>query len=297
MKTAKPFLKWAGGKRQLIDVLDANLPSLVRESGEINLYVEPFVGGGAFLFHLLGNYKVKKSLINDINPELMISYVVVQKYPEELIKSLKKIEREYLVLSEAGKKRYYYSLRKTFNELKADFDEPIPQLWVEKASLMVALNRLCFNGLFRQNNKGEFNVPVGKYKNPRILDEENIFNVNKLLQKTEILCGSYRDIKLSYKERGLVYFDPPYRPLSKTSSFTKYSREDFNDKDQEDLAGYFRDLASNGYDLLLSNSDTGDGFFEGLYSGYKIKRVKTRRFINSKGDRRGDVSELLISNF
>ncbi len=297
MITAKPFLKWAGGKRQLIDVLDRDLPQQIIRSGKIDLYVEPFIGGGAFLFHLLSHYKVKKSIINDINQDLMITYVVVQKYPEELIKMLEAEEKEYLQLNEDKRKEYYYKQREVFNELKLDFNEHIPKLWIKKASLLILLNKLCFNGLFRQNNKGEFNVPMGRYKNPKILDRENILNASKLLQNTEIHCTSYLNINPSKTENSLIYLDPPYRPLSQTSAFTKYSKEDFDDEDQKELAEYCKKKDKEGFYLMLSNSDTGDGFFEKLYGGYDMKKVKSKRFINSKGNGRGEIWELLVRNF
>lgn len=297
MITAKPFLKWAGGKRQLIDVLDRNLPQKIIRSGEIGLYVEPFIGGGAFLFHLLSHYKVKKSIINDINPDLMITYVVIQKYPEELIKMLEAKAKKYLQLNEDKRKEYYYKQRDAFNELKLDFNEHIPELWTKKASLLILLNKLCFNGLFRQNNKGEFNVPMGRYKNPKILDRENILNASKLLYKTDIHCTSYLNINPSKTENSLIYLDPPYRPLSPTSAFTKYSKEDFDDEDQKKLAEYFKQKDKEGFYLMLSNSDTGDGFFEILYAGYNMKKVKNRRYINSQADKRGEIQELLVQNY
>lgn len=297
MTIAKPFLKWAGGKRQLVNILDKCLPSKIRETKEIELYAEPFIGGGAFLFHVLSFYKVKKSIINDINPDLMITYTVVQKYPEELIEKLRVIEKQYLKFNEKEKEEYYYALRKVFNELRVDFNKPVPEVWVEKASLLIVLNKLCFNGLFRQNSKGEFNVPMGKYKNPKILDEGNILNASKLLQYTEVHCGSYLGINFAKAEKAFVYLDPPYRPLPKTSAFTKYSKEDFHDEDQKELSKYFRKMDKRGSSLLLSNSDTGDGFFDKMYQGYCIEKVRSKRFINSNGYGRGEVSELLIRNY
>ena len=225
----------------------------------------------------------------------MITYSVIKEWPEELIKALKRIEIEYLSLKEEEKKEYYYQLRKTFNELNVDFYKLNEKDWVKKASLLIALNKLCFNGLFRQNSKGEFNVPMGKYKNPTILDEDNIRKVSASLHNTKILCGSYRDIKIPKKKQVFVYLDPPYRPLSKTSSFTKYVREDFDDRDQKELAGYFKELDKNGFNPLLSNSDTEDGFFEKLYKGFKIEKVVVKRYINANGKKRGDINELLIS--
>lgn len=297
MNKAKPFLKWAGGKRQLIPILEENLPKDIKGSKEIALYAEPFIGGGALLFHLLSNYKIKRSIINDINPDLMITYFTVQQYPEYLIEELSSIEKEYTKLGEEKRREYYYDrLRKPFNEIITSFEDKNRQLFVKKASLLIALNRLCFNGLFRQNSKGEFNVPMGRYKEPQILDKENILNSSKLLKNTEIYCGTYNKIKLDddYDKRNLIYLDPPYRPLSKTSSFTKYSKEDFNDEDQKELAKYVKEMRKKGFNILLSNSDTRDGFFEDLYKGFEIKRVQTKRFINSNVKGRKEINELII---
>ena len=303
MIKVKPFLKWAGGKRQILNELESNFPPHILETKEIDLYVEPFVGGGALFFYLLSNYSVKKSIINDINQDLMLTYKVIKLFPEELIKKLDIIQTEYLKLDTEDKKEYFYKkLRTPYNQLKIDYKEEDKKTWTEKAALLIALNKTCFNGLYRQNSKGEFNVPVGYYKNPKILDEENLRNVSKLLQDTEILCGSYDSIKIQNSKKAFIYFDPPYRPLSTTSSFTKYSKRDFNDEDQKKLANYFRKLDKEGHYLLLSNSDPtntdeNDLFFDKLYKGYHIQRILAERFINSDSSRRKAIRELLITNF
>lgn len=303
MIQAKPFLKWAGGKRQLLPEIENNLPEEIKTSKNIDLYIEPFIGGGALFFHLLSNYNVKKSIINDINPDLMLSYKVIKLFPEELIKELKNIERKFIKLDEPNRKIFYYDeLRTPFNKLKINYSTIDKQSCIKKVSLLMALNKTCFNGLFRQNSKGEFNVPVGRYKNPKILDEDNLRNVSKLLQDTEILCGSYDSIKIPKSRKAFIYFDPPYRPLSTTSSFTKYSKGDFNDEDQKKLANYFRKLDKEGHYLLLSNSDPtntdeNDLFFDKLYKGYHIQRILAERFINSDSSKRKAIRELLITNY
>jgi DNA adenine methylase len=297
MIQAKPFLKWAGGKRQLLHDIENILPPEIKKNREIELYIEPFVGGGALLFHLLSNYSVKESIINDINPDLILSYKVIKQHPEDLIKKLRKIEKEYLSLSYEERKEYFYhNLRTKFNELKINYSKPDIKSSAEKVALLIALNKTCFNGLYRQNSRGEFNVPVGRYKNPKILDEENLRNISTLLKNTKIVYGSYDSIKIPTETNALIYFDPPYRPLT-TSGFTKYSKEDFNDKDQKQLAKYFKRLNKNKYYLLLSNSDTKDGFFDELYKGFNIKRVSAKRSINSKANGRGNINELLIKNY
>jgi DNA adenine methylase len=300
---AKPFLKWAGGKRQLLNELEANLPTPVKKTKQIDVYIEPFVGGGALLFYLLSNYKVKKSIINDINADLMLTYKVIKLYPEDLIKRLSEIQREYLKLDTEERKEYFYeNLRTPYNKLKVNYKNENQVNSTEKAALLIALNKTCFNGLYRQNSKGEFNVPAGRYKKPKILDEENILNVSKLLKNTEIQCGTYKNIKVKNSKKTFIYFDPPYRPLSTSSSFTKYSKGDFNDEDQKKLAEFYSKLDKDDHYLLLSNSDPKctnpeDNFFEDLYKGFKIQRVLAKRYINSKASGRGEVIELLIRNY
>jgi len=297
MIQAKPFLKWAGGKRQLLNEIEINLPPNILKTKQIDLYIEPFVGGGALLFYLLSNYSVKRAIINDINPDLILSYKVIQKQPEDLINKLREIENEYLPLSFEAKKEYYYkNLRNKFNDLKINYLETNTKRSVEKVALLISLNKTCFNGLYRQNSKGEFNVPMGKYKNPKILGEDNLRKVSTLLKHTQIFYGSYDSIKVPKGPKAFVYLDPPYRPLT-TSGFTKYSKEDFNDKDQKQLAKYFKMLDKDKHFLLLSNSDTKDSFFDDLYKGFKIKRVSAKRYINSNANGRGNINELLIKNY
>lgn len=298
MTQPKPFLKWAGGKRQLLNELEANFPPHILETKQIDLYIEPFVGGGALLFHLLSNYSVKKTVINDINPDLMITYKVIKLFPEELIKKLDKIQTEYIKLDTENRKEYFYNkLRTPYNELQVNYNKQDKEPWIQKAALLIALNKTCFNGLFRQNSKGEFNVPSGRYKNPRIVDEENIQNCHIALQNTTIYSKSYESITIPETEKAFIYFDPPYRPLTNSPGFTKYSKEDFNDKDQKQLALYFKKLSKKGNYLLLSNSDTKDNFFDELYKEFDMQKVYAKRYINSDSNGRGKVNELLIKNY
>lgn len=298
MTQPKPFLKWAGGKRQLLNELETNFPPHILKTKQIDLYIEPFVGGGALLFYLLSNYSIKKSIINDINPDLMITYKVIKLFPEELIKKLREISEEYLVLNQESRKRYFYNnLRTPYNKLKVKYNKQDKEAWIQKAALLIALNKTCFNGLFRQNSKGEFNVPIGYYKNPKILDEENINSCHIGLQNTELYSNSYDSITISDKQNAFVYLDPPYRPLGDSSSFTKYSKEDFNDEDQKQLSEYYKKLSKKGHYLLLSNSDTKDNFFDELYKEFNIQRVFAKRHINSDSNGRGQINELLIKNY
>lgn len=301
MISAEPFLKWAGGKRQLIHEIESIFPNKIKETKQIDCYIEPFVGGGALLFHLLSNYDVRKAIINDINPDLILAYRVIKSNINELIMNLETKEKEYLSLNEGDREKFFYDIRSKFNNNHI-LEETCITKQIEKVANLMILNKTCFNGLFRQNSKGEFNVPYGRYKNPKILNRRNLLNVSKLLQKVEIYNLSYDKLPYSQNKKSLIYFDPPYRPLSATSSFTKYSKEDFNDKNQIELSLLFAKLNKEGHILILSNSDPrntdkSDMFFDNLYRDFSIKRVSAQRFINSDSSKRGKINELLISNY
>jgi len=300
---AKPFIKWAGGKTQLLDELEARLPHQIVKDRIIESYIEPFVGGGALFFFLKRNYKVKKSYLFDINREIIIGYKVIQNNAVELINELEVLQNEYLSRSKDGRKDYYYNIREIYNKQMRGFDfENYNDTWIKRASYLIFLNKTCFNGLFRQNKKGEFNVPHGRYKNPNICDEENITEVHKALQDTEIFCNDFMKVESFIHKNSLVYFDPPYRPLNSTSSFTSYSKEGFDDRDQQRLADFFREMDQKGAYLILSNSDPrnhneDDDFFDKLYKGFNINRVGAKRYINCDGTKRGQINELIITNY
>ena len=300
---ARPFLKWAGGKSQLLKDLTSRLPAEIKASGRIARYVEPFVGGGAFFFHLINNFRIDKSFLFDINRELIIGYKVIKKNPEELIGKLTRIQNKYLRRKDSNREKMYYQMRDKYNKqiYKFNFSE-YSECWIERASLLIFLNKTCYNGLFRQNQKGEFNVPFGRYKNPNICDSHNIIEVSKVLQKTEIICGDFKKSKKYIRKNSLVYFDPPYRPISNTSHFTGYFKDSFNNNDQKRLANLYKQMDKKGAYLLLSNSDpknfnTDDNFFDDLYSEFIIERVAAKRFINCDADKRGEISELIIRNY
>jgi DNA adenine methylase len=293
-ETARPFLKWAGGKTQLLTDITKHFDKL----GNIKKYVEPFVGGGAVLFHILSNYNINKIYINDINPELINVYRIVKSDVNNLIKNLEKKEAAFLDKSMEERKAYYLAQRKKFNELS--LKEVTPD--IEKAALFIFLNKTCFNGLYRVNRKGEFNVPIGSYKNPLICDKDNLRRCSSLLHKVEISCGDYKDSFDFIDKDTFVYLDPPYRPLSETSSFTSYTANEFDDKNQMELAQYIEKLHLKKAKVLLSNSDpknydAKDMFFDKLYSKYSIERVLASRMINCNGKSRGQLTELLISTF
>ena len=303
LNNAKPFLKWAGGKTQLLDELYKRLPSSLIQSGKIERYVEPFVGGGAFFFFLKRNFRVKESFLIDINKELIIGYKVIQNNVNELIDELSSMEEKYLKLSEEQRKDFYYNIRDEYNRQKDNFDYVNYNLdWVKRAAYLIFLNKTCFNGLYRLNKKGEFNVPFGKYKNPTICDADNLIEVSKALENTEVICADFEESKKYIHKNTLVYLDPPYRPLNNTSNFTSYNEDGFDDDDQRRLAQFFKEMDKRGAYLILSNSDpknedVDDNFFDELYAGFIIERAKAKRYINSNGDKRGDISELIIRNY
>jgi len=303
LNNAKPFLKWAGGKTQLLDELYKRLPSSLIQSGKIERYVEPFVGGGAFFFFLKRNFRVKESFLIDINKELIIGYKVIQNNVNELIDELSSMEEKYLKLSEEQRKDFYYNIRDEYNRQKDNFDYVNYNLdWVKRAAYLIFLNKTCFNGLYRLNKKGEFNVPFGKYKNPTICDADNLIEVSKALENTEVICADFEESNKYIHKNTLVYLDPPYRPLNNTSNFTSYNEDGFDDDDQRRLAQFFKEMDKRGAYLILSNSDpknedVDDNFFDELYAGFIIERAKAKRYINSNGNKRGDISELIIRNY
>lgn len=294
-KQAKPFLKWVGGKSQLIEVIQDRYPESIGE--QIDKYCEPFVGGGAVLFDLLNRYDFSKVLINDINQDLVNAYIQIRNNSQALISRLAELQDEFHTANDEIRKQIYYSVRDRFNALdvKEDNDK------IEKASLLIFLNKTCFNGLYRVNRKGEFNVPMGAYKNPLICDKENIEAVSELLQNVEIRCSDYKETLDFIDADTFVYIDPPYRPISKTASFTAYASGGFGDKEQIELRDYVNEINTRGTRTLISNSDPKnenreDDFFDRLYRRYQIDRVPAKRMINSDATKRGAINELLISN-
>ena len=300
---AKPFLKWAGGKTQLIDELVNHMPAHIKNSRTIDSYVEPFVGGGALFFYLKNHYEIKKAFLFDVNRELIVGYKVIQNNPLQLIEKLKEIEKEYLHKKDSQRKEYYYRIREFYNKQMLSFDyENYNRRWIERAAYLVFLNKTCYNGLFRQNRSGEFNVPFGRYKNPSICCAENIIEVIEALKDTEIFCADFTEAKKYINKGTFVYLDPPYLPISKTANFTNYSKEDFAEKDQIRLSQFFKEMDKKGAFLMLSNSDPknedpSNDFFDNLYKKYYIYRVNASRIINCIGSKRGLIKELIITNY
>lgn len=302
LNSVKPFLKWAGGKTQILEQIEHFLPNELSQ-GLIQRYIEPFVGGGAVFLAIAKRYPVDEFFISDINSELILAYKTIQKDVETMIDYLWSIQDEYIVLDEEQRKQYFYQVRLNFNLSRKQINfETYNSGWIHRTAQLIFLNRTCFNGLFRVNSKGEFNVPVGKYKNPKICDADNLRVLSKILQKTHIFQGDFTQCEMFIDDHSLVYFDPPYRPISKTAKFNNYSKNIFDDKEQLRLRDFFNLANRRKAKLILSNSDPKnedqtDNFFEYAYSGYRIQKVRAARNINSKGNKRGKINELLIVNY
>ncbi|MET4076802.1 DNA adenine methylase [Hymenobacter sp. UYCo722] len=292
---AKPFLKWAGGKRQLIPTIQATLPATLAQETDLT-YVEPFIGGGAVLFWMLQRYSnIRNAIINDINPDLTTAYQVVQQYPEELIKALNTVQEFYDKLGTEEARRSY------FDEMRAEFNQR-PLAPLRNTVVLIFLNRTCFNGLYRVNSKGGFNVPFGRYDRPSICNPATIRADSALLARVTILNGDFAEVLPHIPSNGFFYFDPPYKPLSKTALFNAYATETFDDDSQSRLAAFCRTLDAQGHRWLLSNSDmqntdSADAYFDDLYTGFALQRIQAKRTINSKAGGRGHISELLINNY
>ena len=296
MKIVKPFVKWAGGKNSLIPQITKYYPFELK-NGFIERYIEPFVGGGAVLIDILQKYEIKEAYAFDINIDLINCYNVIKNNVEELINELDKKEKNFIALNDEERQNYFYDIRAEYNSYKLN-----DKLDVKRASEFIFLNRTCFNGLYRVNKDGKFNVPCGKYKNPTICDSNNLRNLSELIKNVIFEYGDYRKSEKYVNNNTFVYFDPPYRPLSATSGFTSYTKEDFNDDNQKELANYFYKLDLKNAKLMLSNSNPknvnkDDNFFENIYKGFVINEVSAKRMINSNAKGRGEISELLITNY
>lgn len=290
MEVVRPFVKWAGGKSSLILQLTNFFPFQLKD-GSINKYVEPFVGGGAVLINILQKYKVKEAYAFDINIDLINCYNVIKENVDQLIKELEIKEKEFIKLESEDRQAYFYNIRKEYNSYRITENE----LSIKRAGEFIFLNRTCFNGLYRVNKNGEFNVPCGKYKNPTICDSSNLRNLSYLIKNVVFQYGDYKKSEKYVDSSTFVYFDPPYRPLSITSGFTSYTKEDFNDENQKELANYFGKLDEKNAKLMLSNSNPkntneNDHFFENIYKGFNINEISAKRMINANANGRGEIS-------
>lgn len=295
---AKPFVKWAGGKGNLLQKLEALLPAEFDDLEDVT-YIEPFVGGGAMLFHMLQRHKnIRRVVINDINADLIRCYQLIRNNPSELIERLKVIESNYYHTDIHDKRELYYAYRDQYNLDGVNADE--------RAALFIFLNRTCYNGLYRVSAKGRFNVPFGRYKDPQICNEELLLADHQLLNSVELVIrqpGGYKQVlrNLSLKGQNFVYFDPPYRPQSATSSFREYSNTPFDDEQQEELKRFCDRLSARHCLIMQSNSDSrtdeGESYFAALYEGYNIHRIVAPRFISANPENRMRQTELVIRNY
>lgn len=293
----RPFVKWAGGKGNLISQLNDFYPYELK-NGTIERYIEPFVGGGAVLIDILQKYDIQEAYAFDINIDLINSYNVIKNDVEELITNLQQMETEYLQLGKEARKNYFYNIRNEYNNYELEENEQN----VQRAAQFIYLNRTCFNGLYRVNKNGKFNVPVGSYKNPTICDEENLRQLSQLIQNVQFRYGDYSRSMEYVTKNTFVYFDPPYRPLNVTSGFTSYTKEDFNDDNQRELARFYGELNERNAKLMLSNSNPKninkeDTFFDNIYQGFNINQIQASRMINANSNGRGKISEILVTNY
>ncbi len=297
MELVKPFVKWAGGKGSLLPQLKKFYPFEINNV-KIDRYVEPFVGGGAVLINILQKYDIKEAYAFDINMDLINCYNVIKSKVEELIKELDSKEKDFIKLENEKREKYFYKVRDEYNSYNLEENN----ISVKRASEFIFLNRTCFNGLYRVNKNGKFNVPCGKYKNPTICDSSNLRNLSYLIRNVNFQYGDYKKSEKYIDSNTFVYFDPPYRPLSNTSGFTSYTKEDFNDENQKELAKYYKLLDERNAKLMLSNSNPkntnkDDNFFDEIYKGFYINEIFAKRMINANAKGRGEISELLITNF
>ncbi len=272
MTNIPTFVKWAGGKRQLLEQFKLFFPK------KVIVYHDPFVGGGSVAFQIIQKHHPQKTYLSDINEELINCYKVIRNNVEELIWALKRFK-------EMHSKETYYKIR---SQNPAKFDP------VTRAARFVYLNKTCFNGLYRVNSKGQFNVPIGSYKNPTIVQEDDLRAISKLLKKVNIISASFENVVEQARKSDFIYFDPPYYPINK-QSFTTYTKENFLDEEQKRLAEVFRKLDKKGCLVMLSNSDTP--FIKKLYKDYNVHTVKAKRVINCDATKRGLINEIIVTNY
>lgn len=291
---AKPFVKWAGGKGNLLNILESQLPADF-DSQTKATYIEPFVGGGAMLFHMLTRHKnIRRVVINDINQDLIRCYQLVKENPQTLIELLKPFEQRYYELNEDERRLYFYEVRNEFNNVELSADQ--------RAAYLIFLNHTCFNGLYRENASGGFNVPFGRYKKPKICNEDVIIADHEVLSKVDFFCGDYKNI-LTHLGKGynFIYLDPPYRPLLGSDNFKQYSKSGFGDPEQVELKAFCDRLSDRGCHLMLSNSDStnedGTSYFETLYEGYTFGKLLAQRSISADAKKREKQIEVLITNY
>lgn len=302
MLKAKPFLKWVGGKGQLLETFRGLYPEGLL-NGKIKNYYEPFMGGGAVFFDIMQQHPVENAFLYDINEELVLTYRVIQRDVAKLTSILYEYEKAYRKRNKSEQAAYYYEQRTQFNQQRNSINYgTYSDRWLARAAQLIFLNKTCFNGLYRVNSKGAFNTPAGEYTNPTICDENNLLAASKVLEAATIQLADFRQVKKDLRPGSFVYFDPPYRPISRTASFTAYSRQSFADEDQKALKELFVHIDNKGERVMLSNSDPrnadpNDNFFDELYKDFNILRIPAKRMINSNAAKRGNINEIVVTNY
>ncbi|MBA4409705.1 MAG: modification methylase [Odoribacter sp.] len=299
---ATPIIKWAGGKTKVLKQLITKFPFELHY-GKIRNYYEPFFGGGAVFFNIIQNYNIQNCVLSDVNEELMLFYNVVKKDPNKLLSFVEKYQSNYDRLTDSDKEKFYYEIRNTYNieRFNIDFND-YSYLFVPRAAQMLFLNKTCYNGLFRQNLRGEFNVPFGKNYKTNIVDKNNLYKVSKTLENVSLLCTDFQEICEKIEDRdSFVYLDPPYRPINKSARFTNYHMSNFIDNDQFRLAEIFKKLNEKNVKLMLNNScsNTYDdsGVIENFYKDFQISYINTSSTMSSISSKRKKINELIITNY
>ena len=300
---AKPFLKWAGGKSSLVRQLQHFYPEELKQ-GKIDRYIEPFLGSGAVFYDVIQKYDIEEAFLGDINPDLILTYKVLKHEPDALIRTLGEIQDKYHSLNSIEQEKFYYFARDRFNQECSEITyQEYSDQWISHASNLIFLNKTCYNGLYRVNRKGEFNVAFGKYENPALFEEENLLRSSELLHKANLHIWSYEKCEPYVNKNTFVYFDPPYWPLSSTSNFTSYSKDPFKDENQKELVRFFSKLDKQcNAKLMLSNSDPSVTNLENtsldeLYSQFTVHKVYANRSINSNPNKRNKISEIIVMNY
>lgn len=301
---ARPVVKWIGGKQELIPQIRQYYPKQLMDN-QVKKYVEPFVGGGAMFFDLNSRLNFEEVVLNDLNPDLILVYTTVRDFVYELISALNDMESQYVRMSMNEREVNYYKIRSEYNFEGSSFDyKTSSHFWILRAAKFIYLNKTCFRGLYRTNQSGGFNASFGLYANPPICDSENLINANRALKGVTLTTGDFSFVTrhIDIDESTYVYMDPPYRPISSTSNFTKYTKTAFNDDTQIRLANFYKTLHDEKKALvMLSNSDptntvADDMFFENLYSNFTINRLYTSRKISTFEANKKPIREILVSN-
>lgn len=293
----KPFLKWAGGKDRLFNQLEQYLPSELTR-GKIKNYYEPFLGSGAVFFNLIKRKNFDAITLSDVNEELILVYKVVQNDVEELMQILEQIKKKYLGLSDIDKEKFYYELRTSYNYMRFNINySKYSYLWIARAAQMIFLNKTCYNGLYRQNMRGDFNVPFGKNFTPPLYDRENLLTISSILRKVKIEVADFENVLMQIPENSFVYLDPPYRPISKTARFNDYYKLGFSEDDNNRLIKNLDILTQKGVKFMLNNSFYDNEYIDKHYTMFNISFIQANRMMSSIPTKRNKVSEVVITNY